>query len=67
MSIKKREDADCNACGRRLTSWDRRLSKSLGYRYPVCEACIAREYDMDVGVLRDRMEDFYGMRPCQGI
>ena len=67
MSIKKREDADCNACARRLTSWDRRLSKSLGYRYPVCEASIAREYDMDVGVLRDRMEDLYGMRPCQGI
>ena len=67
MSIKKREEADCNAGGRRLTSWDRRLSKSLGYRYPVCESCIAREYDMDVEVLRDRMEDFYEMRPCQGL
>lgn len=67
MSNKKRESEDCNACSRRLTSWDLRLSKSLGYRYPVCEACIAREYDMDVEVLRDRMEDFYGMRPCQGL
>lgn len=67
MSSKKGEDSDCNACGRQLTSWDRRLSKSLGYRYPVCEACIAREYDMDVEVLRDRMEEFYGMRPCQGL
>ena len=67
MKNKKRKDAACKVCARGLTSWDRRLSKSLGYRYPVCEACIAREYDMDVGVLRDRMEDFYGMRPCQGI
>ena len=67
MSNKKRENEDCNVCGRRLTSWERRLSKSLGYWYPVCEGCIAREYDMDVEVLRERMEDFYGMRPCQGL
>lgn len=34
---------------------------------PVCESCIAKEYDMDVNAMRDRMEDFFGMRPCQGI
>ncbi len=60
-------DKECNICGVRLNSWDARLSKTLAYKIPVCEKCIAKEYDMDVNALRDRMEDFFGMRPCQGI
>lgn len=28
---------------------------------------LAKEYDIDTDNLRDRMEDFFGMRPCQGI
>lgn len=52
---------------RRTVHWDARLSKTLAYKIPVCEKCIAKEYDMDVNALRDRMEDFFGMRPCQGI
>ena len=57
----------CNACGGRLNTWDLRLSKTLAYKNPICEACIAEEYGMDVEYLRKRMEDFFGMRPCQGI
>lgn len=60
-------DKYCNVCGEQLNSWDSRLSKTLAYKIPVCEKCIAKEYDMDVNALRDRMEDFFGMRPCQGI
>lgn len=60
-------DKECNICGEQLNSWDARLSKTLVYKIPVCEKCIAKEYDMDVNTLRDRMEDFFGMRPCQGI
>ena len=60
-------DEDCNICGQQLNSWDARLSKTLAYKRKVCEKCIAKEYDMDVGALRGRMEDFFGMRPCQGI
>lgn len=60
-------DKECNICGERLNSLDARLSKTLAYKIPVCERCIAKEYDMDVNALRDRMEDFFGMRPCQGI
>lgn len=60
-------DKECNICGERLNSWDARLSKTLAYKIPVCEKCIAKEYDMDVNALRNRMEDFFGMRPCQGI
>lgn len=60
-------DKYCNICGEQLNSWDARLSKTLAYKIPVCEKCIAKEYDMDVNALRDRMEDFFGMRPCQGI
>ncbi len=58
---------NCNICNKQLNSWDKRLSKTLAYKIPVCEKCIAKEYDMDVEALRSRMEDFFDMRPCQGI
>ena len=60
-------DKYCNICGEQLNSWDARLSKTLAYKIPVCEKCIAKEYDMEVESLRDRMENYFGMRPCQGI
>ncbi len=60
-------DQDCNKCGRQLNSWDARLSKTLAYKYPCCESCIAGEYDMSAERLRGRMEDYFGMRPCQGL
>lgn len=60
-------DKYCNICGKQLNSWDARLSKTLAYKIPVCEECIAKEYDMEVGDLRRRMENFFEMRPCQGI
>ena len=60
-------DQYCNKCGRQLNSWDARLSKTLAYKYPCCESCIAGEYDMSAERLRDRMEDYFGMRPCQGL
>ena len=60
-------DKCCNMCGRQLNTWDVRLSKTLAYKIPVCEKCIAKEYDMDVDVLREKMEVFFGMRPCQGL
>lgn len=54
----------CNNCGCQINSWDKRISKTLAYRYPNCERCIAEEYDMNVEDLRERMERFFGMRPC---
>ncbi len=60
-------DINCNICNKRLNSWDGRLSKTLAYKNPVCEECIAKEYDMEVESLRERMEDYFGMRPCQGL
>ena len=60
-------DQYCNSCGEQLNSWDVRLSKTLAYRYPCCEKCIAKEYDKTAEELRDQMENFFGMRPCQGI
>lgn len=67
MSKLKILDEYCNICGKQLNSWDARLSKALAYKNKVCEKCIANEYDMDVGALRRKMEDFFGMRPCQGL
>jgi len=63
----KRIEESCNICGQQLNSWDARLSKTLAYKIPVCEECIAKEYDVETDALRSRMEDFFGMRPCAGI
>ncbi len=60
-------DENCHTCGDQLNSWDARISKALGYRNKVCEECIARQYDLEVADLRERMEDFFDMRPCAGI
>lgn len=60
-------DAHCHACGRQLNSWDERVCKALGYKHMICEECVAKEYGKDVEEVRDIMEDFFGMRPCQGI
>lgn len=60
-------DEDCHMCNQRLNSWDARLSKTLLYKNKICEKCIAKEYDMDVEALRTRMEDYFDIRPCQGL
>lgn len=60
-------DVKCNQCGNQLNSWDARLSKTLTYKFPVCEKCIAKEYDRDVEWLRSYFERVFGMRPCLGI
>lgn len=57
----------CHVCGSQLNTWDKRLSKTLAYKHPTCEQCIAKEYDMEIDALRSRMENFFGMRPCQGL
>lgn len=60
-------DINCNQCGQQLNSWDVRLSKTLAYKFPVCEKCIAKEYDRDVAWIRNYFERAFGMRPCLGI
>ena len=60
-------DASCHVCGAQLNSWDARVSKALGYKNITCEKCIAKEYGKDVQEVRETMEDFFGMRPCQGL
>lgn len=57
----------CNCCGSGLTSWDLRCSKALGYKNPVCEKCIAKEYGVETEELRDTLESHFGMRPCMGL
>lgn len=57
----------CHNCGQKLTSWDLRCNKALGYKNPVCEKCIAKEYQISVDEVRERLEDFFGMRPCMGL
>lgn len=60
-------DEYCHACGAQLNSWDKRISTALKYRHAVCEKCVAKEYGKEREELRAVMEDFFGMRPCQGI
>ncbi len=51
-------DKECNSCGARLNSWDARISKTLAYKYPCCEKCIAKEYDKTPGELRSKWKTF---------
>lgn len=57
----------CHTCGAELNSWDERICKALGYKHTICEKCVAKEYGYTVEEIRDTLEDFFGMRPCQGL
>lgn len=65
--MSKLIDKNCNVCDKQLNTWDAKVSKILAYKIPVCEKCIAKEYDMDTDELRARIENFFGERPCMGI
>lgn len=66
--ILQRYDIPCRVCGAEETnSWDKRISRSLGYKQIVCEACIAKEYDVSVEDLRHTMQEHFGLLPCPGI
>jgi predicted amidophosphoribosyltransferase len=67
MKGNKHTGQICNSCDTELTSWDLRCSKALGYKHGVCENCIAKEYDKTIEELRDTLEEYFGMRPCQGL
>ena len=57
----------CNNCSEEVNSWDKRYSRALGYKFIVCETCIAKEYDVTVQELRAIMRDHFGLIPCPGI
>lgn len=67
MSQVKWLDEYCHVCGKQLNSWDSRCSIALKHKHLTCEKCIAAEYDMEVETFRNRLENFFGMRPCVGI
>lgn len=56
----------CHKCNSRMNSWDMRLTKTFK-TYNTCEKCFCEIYDMDRDSFRSNMEDFWGIRPCQGI
>ncbi|QNK42540.1 hypothetical protein HCR03_06310 [Caproicibacter fermentans] len=60
-------DLHCHSCGKQINTWDQRCSKALKYKFPVCESCICKEYDLTADGLRDTMKEHFGMIPCQGI
>ncbi|NYB73873.1 hypothetical protein HZF24_06935 [Sedimentibacter hydroxybenzoicus DSM 7310] len=60
-------DKNCNVCGKQLNTWDAKCSKALAYKNLVCEKCIAKEYGITTDELRDKLENFFGVRPCMGI
>ena len=58
----------CPVCGRAETnSWEKRVSRALGYQSIVCEACISKEYGLTVEELRDTMQQHFGLVPCPGL
>lgn len=60
-------DINCKLCNKQLNTWDAKISKILAYKAPLCEKCIAKEYDISTDELRDKIENFFGERPCMGI
>ena len=66
MSSVKWLDETCNVCNNRLNSWDVRLSKTLAYKIPVCEKCIAEEYDMDAEMVAACEEDEHRVDNIEG-
>ena len=61
-------DMPCPVCGaEQVNSWDKRVSRALGYKQIVCEACIAKEYDTTAEELRHTMESQFGLVPCPGL
>lgn len=59
-------DEYCHKCNCQMNTWDNRLTKTFKVKN-TCEKCFCDIYDMDKEAFRARMEDFFGMRPCQGI
>jgi hypothetical protein len=57
----------CNICDKELSTWDIKCSKALAYKSPVCESCIAKEYDNTVEEIRGTMAEYFGERPCMGL
>ena len=41
-------DISCPVCGGKVNSWDKRCSRALAYKAIFCEACISKEYGIDV-------------------
>ena len=60
-------DEQCEYCGERINSWDKRIAKALHFDFSICESCIAEEYGMEVDYLRDSMARRFGMHPCEGL
>lgn len=56
----------CLTCNGQMNSWDMRLTKTFKVKN-TCEKCFCEIYDMDREVFREKMEDFWGIRPCQGL
>ncbi len=62
------DEVSCPVCGaERTNSWEKRISRALGYKAIVCEECIAKEYGLTVTELRGIMENHFGLTPCPGI
>lgn len=59
-------DEYCHKCNCQMNSWDMRLTKTFKV-HNTCERCFCEIYDMDTESFRNQMEDFFGMRPCQGL
>lgn len=62
----RKTDRFCVDCGEQMNTWDVRLTKTFKVR-DTCERCFCRIYDLDQDAFRERMERFFGMRPCRGI
>ena len=59
-------DENCSSCGGQMNSWDMKLTKTFRVRN-TCEQCFCEIYDLSEYSFRKTMEDYFGIRPCQGL
>lgn len=60
------DEKKCHQCDGVMNSWDERLTKTFKVKN-TCEKCFCKVYDLNKEEFRKTMENFYDIRPCQGI
>lgn len=67
MIVKARMTEEiCSGCKKQMNSWDVRLTKKFKVRN-TCETCFCEIYGLSRTAFRERMLDYFGERPCQGL
>ena len=57
----------CPICGTEMNTWDKRCCIATATPVFICESCLAEKYGKDKEGFRELMEEYFDIRPCQGV